>query len=151
LTLGTDDYLLLLKSPNLALEDKSKIYGRIPEATIVENSTLFNTVAELTFDNSNFQVTDSLIDSILLKSTLQPLQKIKLFNDHADKISNDFITSFLKQLGYPYSDIAEHGLRPKLTKNDVIKQLASNLEKKGYISTFRIESDVIRFNTKKSQ
>lgn len=150
LNLDVDDYLLLLKSPDLALEDKSKIYGKIPEATIIENSDLFNTVAELTFDNGNFQVTDTLINSILLESTLQPLQKIKLFNDHADKISNDFITSFLKQLGYPYSDITEHGLRPKLIKNDEIKQFAANLKKKGYISTFKIESDVVRFNTKKS-
>jgi hypothetical protein len=151
LTLDDDDFLLLLKSPNLALEDKNKIYRKIPEATIVENSVLLNMVAELTFNNSSFQVTDSLINFILLQSTLQPLQKIRLFNDHADKISNDFITSFLKQLDYPYSDIAEHGPRPKLTKTDVIKQLASNLKKKGYISTFTIESDVVRFNTKKSQ
>jgi hypothetical protein len=151
LTLDADDYLLLLKSSNLTLENKNKIYEKIPEATIIENSSLFNIVAELTLDNSSFQVTDTLINSILLKSALQPLQKIKLFNDHADKISNDFITSFLKQLGYPYSDITEYGPRPKLTKNDTIEQLASILEKKSYISTFKIESDVIRFNTKKSQ
>jgi hypothetical protein len=70
----------------------------------------------LTLDNSSFQATDTLINSILLTSTLKPLQKIKLFNDRVDKISNDFVTSFLKQLGCPYSDIAEHGQCPKLPK-----------------------------------
>jgi hypothetical protein len=151
LALDIDDYLLLLKSPNLTLEDKSKICGKIPEKAMMENSVLFATVSELVFNNSDFQMTNSLVNFILLYSTLEPLKKIKIFNDHADQISNDFITSFLKQLGYPYSSIAEHGPRPKLAKNEIIEQLAYTLKNKDYISSFSMESDTVKFNTKKSQ
>jgi hypothetical protein len=151
LTLDADDYLLLLQATALSLENKNKIYAKIPEAAIVENSELLNLVAKLTFNNDSFHVTDSHIQTIISKSGLQQLQKIKIFNDHADKIDNGFISSFLRQFGYPYSDIAEYGPRPKLPKNDTTEQFASILKKKDYISSFKIESDAIRFNTKKSQ
>jgi hypothetical protein len=149
LTLDASDYVALFKSTFITLETKNKIYNKIAEKIIIDNIELLNIIAELIIDNPLFTVTEAIIKAVLLQSNLPTKSKISIFNINADKIFEGFITTFLQNLGSPYSDITIHGSRPKLLKNDINKKFASILEEKKYISTQSEEDDGIRINTKR--
>jgi hypothetical protein len=148
----TDDYCSLLKSNVLTPDKKQLICEKIGDDIIIANSELLEIISALVANNDSFNVSQKIIEAILLKSSLKYLDKISIFEKRIYKLTNDIITSFLKILDKPYSNIGNGSYRYTLPLNETAEKLVSALELKRYISSKKIkDNQIIIYMPRKSQ
>ncbi|MED4799138.1 hypothetical protein P9684_04660 [Bacillus atrophaeus] len=97
----------------------------------------------------NLKITNDLL-TFLLESPTTLDTRLSLLTGQIKHIDIESITEFLTKIGEPYSEIAEKGRRIKIQNNRTNKSLATALESKKYISSFKEEDgEKLRVNTKK--
>jgi hypothetical protein len=148
----TDDYCSLLNSNMLTPNKKQLVCEKIGDDVIVENTELLEIISALVVNNDSFNVSQKIIEAILLKSSLKNFDKISILEKRIDMLTNDIITSFLKTLDKPYSNIGNGSYRYTLPMNETTEKLVSALALKRYISSYKIKDNQIIINMpRKSQ
>ncbi len=85
---------------------------------------------------------------MLLQASNDVIKQIELFGFIEDETSEEEITNLLSCLPEPYSDITKHGKRPKVPLLTETQTFTEYLKGIDYISSYKIEGDKIRINTK---
>jgi hypothetical protein len=146
--LGYDDYLSLLNSGNISLENKGNVCDKIGDEAIITKHYLLDAVGMLVFENTNFSISIELLQAILLNSSLDNQKKMKIFNEHSFRLNTgDFISSFLLKIGYPYNLITQKGKRPKIAISEKNLEFVKKLKENGYISHYDSNNTYIRVYT----
>jgi hypothetical protein len=149
--LENDGYLILLKSDNISFEKKKNICDKIGDETISTNHDLLDIVGMFVINDADFSISIELLQAILLNSSLDNQQKIKIFNEYSFKLNTgDFISSFLLKIGYPYNLIAQKGKRPKIAISEKNLEFVKKLKENGYISRYDSNDAYIRVYTYRS-
>ena len=117
----------------------------LSETSIITlDSDLLTEIGNLLLEKSNLNIDNEIIKATSTDSNLNLTDKIRLFNKWNRIYDNEDIETFLVSLGEPYSFITENGKRPLLSNNVINKELAENLEIKGYISKYEIENKKLK-------
>ncbi|MBX0358953.1 hypothetical protein [Halobacillus sp. Nhm2S1] len=114
--------------------------------------------------NSNLSTTSNFVNHVLVYSKTPPNeiwisllctdininQKIRILSEQIYTINKDTISSSLKLLGYPFSDIAVKGKAPKIDRNKFVDDLLNKLKEVDYISSLTKKAKYVRVNTKRA-
>lgn len=139
-----NDLLALLESDKISILIKEKIIENNDTSIFTIDSDLLTQIGNLLLENSNLNISHEIIMAIGTDSNLNLTDKIKIFNKWNRIYDDDDIETFLVSLDEPYSLITENGKRPLLSNNAINKELAENLEIKGYISKYEIENKKLK-------
>ncbi len=137
----------ILESIDLSNELKNKLITLSDESTLLGNNSILRYISYLIEERPSFEISKTLVKSIILKSAIGTLKKIKLFNIKELLFEKEDINEILISLPSPYAEIAMSGKRPLLEYNDENLNLVSNLKAKNYISNFKNEEKGIRIST----
>lgn len=148
LTFDSDDLGLVLQSTILNNSEKFQILKICPEEIVIINNNL-KLLSSILIEENSFIVSDNILNSILTNNQVPTLERIKLFIKNSSKYNNDFIETFLTNLGDDYSEITNTTLKAKVPKNQENEKLLSILENKGYISSVSILDSYYRVNHKR--
>lgn len=144
--LSSKDLINLLNSSNIDENDKNNIIKTVNVELLTNDYTLAVTTAKLLINQKN-KVDESMLN-VLLDIKFPKNDKISLLAGQIKHLSNDTITLLLNKLGSPYSEIAENGKRPLLNNSETNMSLVHELDSKKFISTWKLEANKIRVNTK---
>jgi hypothetical protein len=148
LTFDSHDLELVLESKILNNSEKFQILKCCQDEIIMTNSNL-KLISLILIEENSFVINDNILDSILTNNQVPIFQRIKLFIKNSSKYNNDFIETFLINLGGNYSEVPDTKLKAKVAKNEENEKLLNVLEKKGYISSFSILESHYRINHKR--
>ncbi|WP_107040384.1 YobI family P-loop NTPase [Brumimicrobium mesophilum] len=145
--LDNSDRLSILKSEKFSINQKVEFINYHTETVFTTEIELLNQIGNLLNSNLELKIDKEIINSVLLKSNLKALSKIKVFNKYNFLFNNDEIELFLTSLGEPYSSITENGKRPIIEYIDSNEYFLKTLVQKKYISKYEIEKKGIRIST----
>ena len=145
--LDNSDRLLILKSEKISINQKVEFINYHTETVFTTEIELLNQIGNLLNSNLELKINKEIINSVLLKSNLKALSKIKIFNKYNSLFNNSEIELFLTSLGEPYSNITENGKRPLIEYIDSNEYFLKTLVQKKYISKYEIEKRGIRIST----
>ncbi len=145
------DYELLLSSKNLSFSKKKELSKKITSEQILKSNNLANLVSELLLKADKGEMDYQFLLS-LVKNSSASKTRVKLFNFYFDTFSTDNakVEELLVSLNDEYVEITHKGNRPKILVNEFNNELAINLKRIDYISSYEIKDSYIRINTKKS-
>ncbi|GBR76111.1 hypothetical protein NO2_0719 [Candidatus Termititenax persephonae] len=146
ISLDATDYSMLLEHDNLSLSQKQAIYDKIEEDIFVSDNDLLTIISKIVLKNETFTVSNNILESILLNSSLTDEEKIQILITHKQQISNECVTNFLSQLPNPYPDITNKSGYIKLKDTKLIRDFMSVLKDKNYISSFSNDKENLRIN-----
>ena len=145
--LDNSDRLLILKSEKISINQKVEFINYHTETVFTTEIELLNQIGILLNSNLELKIEKEIINSVLLKSNLKALYKIKIFNKYNSLFNNSEIELFLISLGEPYLNITENGKRPLIEYIDSNEYFLKTLVQKKYISKYEIEKRGIRIST----
>jgi hypothetical protein len=145
--LDNSDRLSILKSEKFSINQKVEFINYHTETVFTTEIELLNQIGNLLNSNLELKIDKEIINSVLLKSNLKALSKIKIFNKYNSLFNNGEIELFLTSLGEPYSNITENGKRPLIEYIDSNEYFLKILVQKNYISKYEVEKKGIRIST----
>ncbi|MCD8399463.1 YobI family P-loop NTPase [Tenacibaculum finnmarkense] len=145
--LDNSDILCVLKSEKFNINQKVEFIKSHTETIFTTEIQLLNQIGFLLISNLELQIEKEIINSVILKSNLKNLDKIKIFNKYNSLFNNDEIELFIISLGEPYSNISEKGKRPLIEFIESNEYFLKILVRKKYISKYEIEKKGIRIST----
>lgn len=145
--LENDAVLRLLISENISILIKEKVINHFEENFFSVDEKLLTQIGNLLLSNSNLDIEETLIKTVLKDSNLSVSYKIRLFNKTSRIFDDEDISSFLEIIEKPYSRILQNGKRPLLENNEVNREFAEILNLKRFISKFKVEKKGIRIFT----
>lgn len=140
------DIQRVLQSDRFIDNQKLKVYEHY-----VDTSDITPSVACLSIDlfiRTHYPISYQDLMSIFEKCKGKSESKVALLNSRIDAYSKAEVKGLIATLGKPYSDISKKGLRPKIDRTPINEDFANQLDKAGIISSFKIEKQKIRINTK---
>ncbi len=141
--LNEEDILPLLKSDRFSQEDKISIMLNTDESAILSQTQLAKEIGYI-LANDKYQKVSFKLLSHLVEISHWTIQ-MKLINLQLFSLSDEEIASLLEILGEPYSEVNKKDKRPSIDYNDLNRELAENLERKGYISSWNEKWGKIKF------
>lgn len=131
------DILLLLNS-SLTTKNKIKLIEKIDDNIIIQNNGIGHKVCSILANSTYKPLSFSLLES-LIKHSNSFEERIKLINKHFNTLTDIQIKSLIEQL-QGYQEIFIKKRRPKFYNTSYNVELFKNLENKGMIIRYEIES-----------
>lgn len=131
----SDDLELVLESQHLTTNEKSKILDQC-EAEVITTATNLALITSLLISNESLKISDEILESILLESTIDSEKRLMLFNENETKYDNDFVESLIDSLDAKLSKINDKSIKAKIPKIETNKLFLKILERRGYISSY---------------
>lgn len=145
--LDDKDISLILFSNELSGPEKNKIIESVDEGLFSSDIKSLKGIGELILKDNSFRVSDSILNLVIVNSTLSIEQRIRIFNWKQNQIPISYIDDFLNALGEPYSDITIRGRRPLFPNVEYNRKLFEVLDSRNYISKFDFERKGVRIST----
>lgn len=146
-----DDTREILLSGELSQEHKIKICHDVSVSGALDSKTLLSLMAKvLSPSNVDCSKIDTRVLSEVIINSKIVDDSIRLLIKCIPTWDESLVKGALSRLVKPYSEIAIHGKRPKLDKNDLNTQLSERLKEYGFISSVKEEKGGIRINTRMS-
>ena len=145
------DILSILKSEKFTINQKVEFIDYHTETIFTTDIELLNQIGNLLIVNLELNIEKEIINSVILKSKLSSLERIKIFNKYNTLFDNNEINTFILSLDNPFSKIAENGKRPLIENNESTELFAKILVNKNIISKYAIETKGIRISTYKNK
>lgn len=136
LVLDANDIELILKSTVLNNLEKLKFLESCSNDTIASNSENLKLISQLILNDNSFRINELLLKDLILDKSVSILNRIKLFNKNLFRIDESYIEQFLNNLDSSYAKITNKDKKAKIQDNSDNRELLTNLERKGYISSF---------------
>jgi hypothetical protein len=145
--LNNSDRLLILKSEKFTINEKVELIKFPAVTTFTTDIELLKQIGYLLIKNLELKISKEIINSVMIKSELKDLERIKIFNKYNPLFDNNEIENFINSLGKPYSTISEKGKRPLIEFIEANEFFLKILVQKKYISKYEIEKKGIRIST----
>lgn len=145
--LSSDDIKLLLESNKLTNEEKHQMLKLISEQLYIDIDAIKSILGEIVLQDETFNVSETVLKSILTTSSISIQNRIKVFNRSADHVPFDYYDTFLRSLGEEYAEITIKNKRPLLEDTEHNFKLLEILREKNYISNFDFDKNGIRVYT----
>lgn len=149
-----DDYILehatlvqLIHSQRISDNDKVRLFQALDVGLLNEDIEFATELSS--FVNKNEMNLPTDLFKWLLNIDMSVEKKLMLITKKIEVLDFDDITEILIKLGNPYAEIAVNGRRPKVQYDRIHFDFVQALEKKNYISSFRVEGENIRIETKR--
>lgn len=143
--------LSILKSQKLNVNQKVTFLKNYQVTTFNTDIVILNQIGELLITNLELDIHKDIINSIILKSELTDLNKIKIFTKYNDHFNKDEIENFILTLKKPYFNISKNGKRPLIDKGEANENFLKILVRKKYISKYETEKKGLRISTFKNK
>lgn len=144
--LDAEDLIELLRSDKFDIGQKLIILYSVDEDIVTVNTTLLAIVGQLAITHTAFKLKKKTLMAVLTKA-LTLSERIKLFNMTFISFTSAEVTSFLRSLPQPYSEIAIKGRRPLISFGEENNYFVNNLKTLEYISKRTEEKKGIRIST----
>jgi hypothetical protein len=141
------DLLLILKSNVFTINQKVELINLFEVTIFITDVKLLNQIGKLLNNNLELNIAKEIIDSIMTKSELLDIEKIKVFNKYSNLFDNLETETFINTLKEPYLYISENGKRPLIDMNEINENFVKILLRKNYVSKYDIEKKGIRIST----
>ncbi|WP_031529879.1 YobI family P-loop NTPase [Dyadobacter crusticola] len=139
----------LLSSTVLNYQEKSSLISHVGEPLIIGSPRITRVVGTLAIASDQLVISKNTIIHILLAS-LSTEQKIQLLVKKIELMTKEEVSSALRALPVPYSEIAILGKRPMLSAVQINWDLANKLVNYGHIKRAVEEKGKIRISTFRS-
>jgi hypothetical protein len=145
--IDNSDILSLLKSTVLTSDIKEKLINTLEVSTITEDSELLVEVGNIFLEKGRLKIDKVIARSILLKSSLSTIEKIRLFTMESELLDKDEVFEMISSFEEPYQNISLKGKMPLIERNVYTEQFVEILKTKEYISNFKVKKAGIRVST----
>ena len=149
LELNSSEVNQILKSSVLNNNQKNKLINGCSESEITSNIDNLKLIIRILINDSNFTVTESLINKILINNHLLVKDRVILFNKKALILSNSQVIEFLNSLPSEYSKINNTGRKATIENNIQNQNLLNILKSKGLINSISETKNGLRVNHKR--
>ncbi len=147
ITLSERDLSYLLSNSKLVDSHKINLIEKFEaENTIAEIETL-TLIGKIALKYTKLNLSDSTISSLLLKSSLNPSEKIELYINNLTALNGAFITPFLNALGGDYKQLNSKGPMPYFKKSEHLSKFFEYLKQEGKISKIKEKKELIQVTT----
>ncbi|WP_415830582.1 hypothetical protein, partial [Gillisia limnaea] len=147
ITLSEPDLSKLLSNSKLVDSLKINLIEKFEaENTIADIETL-TLIGKIALKHTKLKLSDSTISSLLLKSSLNPNEKIELYINNLTALNREFITPFLNALGGDYRQLNAKGPMPYFKKSDHLSEFFEYLKQEGKISKIKEKKEFIQVTT----
>ncbi|GGM34562.1 putative membrane protein YobI [Paraliobacillus quinghaiensis] len=149
-----DDYVLNLEEIETLFHSdvpdiyKTKLMKQIDPAILSESEKAIDFAEEVVefIVHQGMEAGAALID-VLFSFDMAKRCKVMLLTSQVKTLEQEKITELLQALGTPYAGITKGGKRPAIANNDLNQALLSELDRKDYISQFKLEKKRLRVFT----
>jgi len=149
ITLNESDLAEILRSNKLDTEAKISLINICEEKIIIQSSQYSQKVVQLLIANRISNVKKSLILSLIININVPIENRIELFSNYLNFISQDIIESFLNSLGGEYAEITAKSKKATIEDNTFNRLLSEGLKKLDYISSVSYSEGKLRINRRR--
>jgi hypothetical protein len=147
ITLSETDLAKILSDSRLADSHKIKLIEKFESENTIVDIELLSLIGKTALKHSRLDLSDSTISSILLKSILNPEEKIELHMRNLSAFKSEFLTPFLNSLGGDYKQLNEKGPMPYFKKTVHLIAFFQYLRQEGKISKIKEKKDLVQVTT----
>jgi len=147
LNLSEQELIDLLENPSFETSNKIKLIGHFEKENAITEMKALNLIGNISLVHSVLEPSEKTMFSILLKSSIRPDKKIKLFVRNVSLFTSDFTTNFLNALGGKYKELNEKGPMPSFRKTDSLVIFFDYLQRVGKISKIKVKDNIIKVTT----
>lgn len=149
-SLNTTDLIFMIKSPYISIENITELFNSLPSEIVLNNEPLCNILSEKLSNNKELNISyEELSDLIKYAPTTEI--KVKLLNTQITELTFDQISDLFYLIEYPYSDIANHSMRPSIPNTEDNLELAHKLDQIDFVSSINVKDNSIKIFTYKKK
>ncbi|MAZ27106.1 MAG: hypothetical protein CL868_08540 [Cytophagaceae bacterium] len=145
--LSEKDLIEILSSPKVDTSSKIKIIHLFQDNHPITEVEALTLIGSLKLIHTALNLKESILNTILLESSLNSQQKIELLLNNKSIKKDEFLSNFLNSLGGDFKSLNSKGPMPSFDKTEVLKRFFQELKEVGKISKVKEKDDSIKVTT----
>jgi len=145
--LSEKDLIEILSSPKVDTSSKIKIIHLFQDNHPITEVEALTLIGSLKLIYTALNLKESILNKILLESSLNSQQKIELLLNNKSIKKDEFLSNFLNSLGGDFKSLNSKGPMPSFDKTEVLKRFFHELKEVRKISKVKEKDDSIKVTT----